>query len=192
MTFSHTHTQLSVTCLKFQHGGDLVEAAKWMDEARILDTADRFVNCKCVKYFFRVNRVERAIEVAGLFTRVRWLGGRGEGRLSLTQPVFLPGLLVSLLCSYWYQEGPPTLETMDDMQCMWFQTELAHAYHRMGKLGEALQKLHEIDKVRRSIQAGLCFSFLSSSLQHFCDIIDDQFDFHGYTMRKVTLRAYLE
>lgn len=36
---------------------------------------------------------------------------------------------------------------MDDMQCMWFQTELAHAYYRMGKLGEALQKIHEIDKV---------------------------------------------
>ena len=41
-----------------------------MEEARILDTADRFVNCKSVKYLFRVNRVERAIEVAGLFTRV--------------------------------------------------------------------------------------------------------------------------
>ena len=47
-----------------------MEASKWMEEARILDTADRFVNCKCVKYLFRVNQVERAIEVAGLFTRV--------------------------------------------------------------------------------------------------------------------------
>jgi len=48
-----------------------LEAAKWMEEARTLDTADRFVNCKCVKYLFRVNRVEHAIDVAGLFTRVR-------------------------------------------------------------------------------------------------------------------------
>lgn len=39
------------------------------------------------------------------------------------------------------------METMDDMQCMWFQTEIANAYHRLGKLGEALQKFHEIDKV---------------------------------------------
>ena len=37
---------------------------------------------------------------------------------------------------------------MDDMQCMWFQTELALAYYRLGKLGEALQKLHEVDKVK--------------------------------------------
>ena len=84
------------------------------------------------------------------------------------------------------------------MQCMWFQTELAHAYHRMGKLGEALQKLHEIDKVSRYKTSCSIFQrncndfFVLCSVQHFGDIIDDQFDFHGYTMRKVTLRAYLE
>ena len=42
-----------------------------MDEARSMDTADRFVNCKCVKYLLRVNKIDRAIETAGLFTRVR-------------------------------------------------------------------------------------------------------------------------
>jgi peptide alpha-N-acetyltransferase len=36
---------------------------------------------------------------------------------------------------------------MDEMQCMWFQTELALAYRRMGRLGDALQKLHEIERV---------------------------------------------
>ena len=45
------------------------------------------------------------------------------------------------------KEGLPTLQTMDEMQCMWFQTEMAMAYWRMGNLGEALQKLHEIEKV---------------------------------------------
>lgn len=58
-------------------------------------------------------------------------------------------LLLYYVCNV--QEGPPTLETMDDMQCMWFQTELAHAYYRLGKLGDALQKLHEIDKVHVSV-----------------------------------------
>jgi len=28
-------------------------------------------------------------------------------------------------------------------------------------------------------------------LKHFADITDDQFDFHTYCLRKVTLRAYL-
>jgi len=37
---------------------------------------------------------------------------------------------------------------MDEMQCMWFQTEMALAFRRIGKLGNALQKLHEIEKVQ--------------------------------------------
>ena len=41
-----------------------------MDEARTMDTADRFINCKCVKYCLRINQIERSIEMAGLFTRV--------------------------------------------------------------------------------------------------------------------------
>ena len=45
------------------------------------------------------------------------------------------------------QEGLPPLQTMDEMQCMWFQMEMALAFRRIGKLGDALQKLHEIDKV---------------------------------------------
>ncbi len=41
-----------------------------MEEARSLDTADRYVNCKCVKSFLRINEIDKAIELAGLFTRV--------------------------------------------------------------------------------------------------------------------------
>jgi N-alpha-acetyltransferase 15/16, NatA auxiliary subunit len=49
-------------------------AATWMDEAQSLDTADRFVNCKCTKYLLRANQISTAVEVAGKFTRVmdRW------------------------------------------------------------------------------------------------------------------------
>lgn len=41
-----------------------------MDEGRSLDTADRFVNSKCAKYLLRINNVERAIEICGMFTKV--------------------------------------------------------------------------------------------------------------------------
>ena len=41
-----------------------------MDEAQSLDTADRFVNCKCTKYFLRANQINTALEIAGKFTRV--------------------------------------------------------------------------------------------------------------------------
>ncbi|XP_046666311.1 N-alpha-acetyltransferase 16, NatA auxiliary subunit-like [Homalodisca vitripennis] len=51
------------------------------------------------------------------------------------------------------------------MQCMWFQTECALAYQRLEKWGDALKKCHEVDR-------------------HFSEIIEDQFDFHTYCMRK--------
>lgn len=69
-------------------------------------------------------------------------------------------------------EGVSAMENLNEMQCMWFQTECAAAYQRLGKWGEALKKCHEIDR-------------------HFTEIIEDQFDFHTYCMRKMTLRAYV-
>ena len=40
----------------FQHVGNMEEAVKWLDEAQSLDTADRYINCKCAKYLLRANR----------------------------------------------------------------------------------------------------------------------------------------
>ena len=53
-----------------QHGGDYGAAARMMEEAQSLDTADRFINCKCCKYLMRVNQIEKAVELVALFTRV--------------------------------------------------------------------------------------------------------------------------
>ncbi|XP_074100455.1 N-alpha-acetyltransferase 15/16 [Cotesia typhae] len=75
-------------------------------------------------------------------------------------------------CSKFTREGVPPMENLNEMQCMWIQTEAARAYQRLGKYGEALKKCHEVDR-------------------HFSEIIEDQFDFHTYCMRKVTLRSYV-
>ncbi|KAK3576854.1 hypothetical protein CHS0354_012909 [Potamilus streckersoni] len=76
------------------------------------------------------------------------------------------------MCSKFTREGVSAVDNLNEMQCMWFQTENAAAYQRMGKWGEALKKCHEVDR-------------------HFSEIIEDQFDFHTYCMRKMTLRAYV-
>ncbi|CAJ0967107.1 unnamed protein product [Ranitomeya imitator] len=123
----------------YKHIGNLKEAAKWMDEAQSLDTADRFINSKCAKYMLRADMIQEAEEMCSKFTR----------------------------------EGTPAMENLNEMQCMWFQTECATAYQRLGKFGEALKKCHEIER-------------------HFFEITDDQFDFHTYCMRKMTLRAYVD
>lgn len=137
----HTPTLIEAYMVKariYKHGGDMERAALCMDEARSLDTADRYVNCKCAKYQLRANQVEKAEETCGLFTR----------------------------------EGIGAAENLNEMQCMWFQTESGYAYQRLGKLADALKKAHEIER-------------------HFDEITEDQFDFHTYCMRKMTLRAYV-
>lgn len=76
------------------------------------------------------------------------------------------------ICAKFTREGVSAMENLNEMQCMWFQTECALAYQRMGQWGESLKKCHEVDR-------------------HFAEIIEDQFDFHTYCMRKMTLRSYV-
>ena len=42
------------------------------------------------------------------------------------------------------------MENLNEMQCMWFQTECALAYKGMNKYGDALKKCHEIERVREN------------------------------------------
>ena len=52
------------------------------------------------------------------------------------------------MCRKFTREGVDAAENLNEMQCMWFQTECANAYFRLGDYGEALKKSHEIDRVR--------------------------------------------
>ena len=40
------------------------------------------------------------------------------------------------------------MENLNEMQCMWFQTECALAYQRLDRFGDALKKCIEVDRVR--------------------------------------------
>jgi len=77
------------------------------------------------------------------------------------------------ICGLFTREGASPADNLDEMQCMWFQTECALAHKRTRDFGEALKKCHQIDR-------------------NFSEIIEDQFDFHTYCMRKVTLCAYIK
>uniref|UniRef100_A0A250Y5X3 N-alpha-acetyltransferase 15, NatA auxiliary subunit n=1 Tax=Castor canadensis TaxID=51338 RepID=A0A250Y5X3_CASCN len=141
---NYLHSKISILTVLFlfciyKHAGNIKEAARWMDEAQALDTADRFINSKCAKYMLKANLIKEAEEMCSKFTR----------------------------------EGTSAVENLNEMQCMWFQTECAQAYKAMNKFGEALKKCHEIER-------------------HFIEITDDQFDFHTYCMRKITLRSYVD
>jgi N-alpha-acetyltransferase 15/16, NatA auxiliary subunit len=50
--------------------GDLHGASVAVNEARLLDGQDRFLNTKSAKYKLRANHIEEAIDAFGLFTKV--------------------------------------------------------------------------------------------------------------------------
>lgn len=39
------------------------------------------------------------------------------------------------------------MENLNEMQCMWFETECISAYQRLGRYGDALKKCHEVERV---------------------------------------------
>lgn len=51
--------------------GDYLGGARAINEARLLDGQDRFLNTKTGKYLLRAGMVEEAIGIFGMFTKVR-------------------------------------------------------------------------------------------------------------------------
>ena len=43
------------------------------------------------------------------------------------------------------------MENLNEMQCMWFQTECALAYQRMDRFGDSLKKCIEVDRVSKRL-----------------------------------------
>ncbi|EMD34697.1 hypothetical protein CERSUDRAFT_86122 [Gelatoporia subvermispora B] len=138
---THTPTLPELYMLKarvLKRSGDPFGAARCMDEARLLDLQDRFLNTKAGKYRLRAGLVEEASEIFGLFTK---------------KDAASPGA------------------DLEDMQSLLFLTEEADAHLRNGSPGLALKRYLAIQKV-------------------FADFEDDQFDFHGYSLRKFTVNPY--
>ena len=45
-------------------------ASEWMEQARGLDLADRYLNTKSTRYLLRADRMEQAQKTIALFTKV--------------------------------------------------------------------------------------------------------------------------
>lgn len=140
-SIAHTTTSPDNYMLKariIKHAGDPISAYGWMDIARRLDTQDRYLNTKCVRYALRADQLKQAEDIVQLFLR------EGEG-----------------------------LKALEDLQVCWYENNTAELHIRAKQYGRALKKLRSIDK-------------------HFTDMYEDQFDFHGYCLRKSTLRSYID
>ena len=56
------------------------------------------------------------------------------------------------MCQKFTREGVAPMDNLNEMQCMWFQTQCAAAFQRRGEGGNALKKCIEVDRVRTSQQ----------------------------------------
>jgi peptide alpha-N-acetyltransferase len=76
IAIEHTPTLPELHMLRgkvMKRAGDCFGAAKSVNEARILDGQDRFLNTKCGKYLLRAGMVDEAMSILGLFTKVSCL-----------------------------------------------------------------------------------------------------------------------
>ncbi|KAK0416501.1 hypothetical protein QR680_012527 [Steinernema hermaphroditum] len=138
----HTPTLIEVLMAEakiLKHMGDLNEAAKCVVDAQSLDTADRYLNCKCVKYLLRAGKIKEAEEMCGKFTR----------------------------------ENTNPSDCLTEMQCMWYEVERARTFNNAANYGQALVNCHLINN-------------------HFETFYEDQYDFHSYCVRKMTVSSYVK
>jgi len=77
-----------------------------------------------------------------------------------------------LTFGYYLQKDSTATTDLTEMQCLWFLQETGDANRRNGQLGLALKRYHATAKV-------------------FDDYEDDQYDFHSYSLRRMTLSAYM-
>jgi len=67
----HTPTFVEIYSSKariYKHAGDFEQSAKWFDEVRQMDLADRYLNTQCVRALLRVDDVQAGMEKALLFS----------------------------------------------------------------------------------------------------------------------------
>jgi hypothetical protein len=81
---------------------------------------------------------------------------------------------------------------LEEMQSLLYLIEEGDAHRRQGKLHHALKRYHAVRKV---VPYQYCDHHLLANLcneQVFEEFEDDQFDFHGYSLRKFTINIYLK
>jgi tetratricopeptide (TPR) repeat protein len=77
-----------------------------------------------------------------------------------------------VVCLFTKPDAKDPLSDLIEMQNIWYTTESASSFLPKN-VGKAVEKCLAVDKI-------------------FNDVYEDQFDFHGYCMRKMTLRSYIQ
>jgi hypothetical protein len=114
--------------LVLKRAGDPQGAAQSMEEARLLDGQDRFLNGKAAKYWLRAGNVAKAEELLVMFTKVPFDLQKQSPSLRL-------------------QKDMAAAADLTEMQCLWFLQEEGDSYRRNGNLAMALKRYQSLATV---------------------------------------------
>ncbi|RCK64965.1 N-terminal acetyltransferase A complex subunit NAT1 [Candida viswanathii] len=147
-----------------KHQGDLVRASEIMNEGRLLDLQDRFINSKATKYLLRADKVEEAIDCISLFTKLDEDAVNGCKDLHMMQ---VNWVLVESAEAY---------------------ARIYHKYQSQLADSEDNEELAENVEIYR----GLALKRFQAVVKNFGIFYNDQYDFHSYCMRRGTPRDYID
>lgn len=154
--------------------GDREAALECIDEALALNVQPAILELRLAKASF----LKRSGDLAGAVAEAQ-AARRGD-----LADRYLNGACVKrLLQNGQHEEAEKTAalfardgdqaSNLYDMQCAWFENEAGWCHARAGNRGRALK-------------------YFAAVVRHYEDMEEDQFDFHNYCMRKMTLRSYVE
>eukprot|EP01088_Endostelium_zonatum_P001020 TRINITY_DN1129_c0_g1_i1.p1 TRINITY_DN1129_c0_g1~~TRINITY_DN1129_c0_g1_i1.p1 ORF type:complete len:858 (-),score=231.64 TRINITY_DN1129_c0_g1_i1:47-2620(-) len=192
----HTPTYINMYISKamiLRHAGADQEASQVLDKARRLDLADRWLNTKSARYWLRSGDLEEADKVVFLFLKGEKEvpppaaeGTDSTGESSVSEIVKGPQEkekeeLAKKIKEEEEEESKAEKQftgksdnLLNDMQANWYEWEQFKCfYYKHNSPHQALKVLKRMEK-------------------HFDDFVEDQYDFHIYCIRKVTLKSYID
>lgn len=130
---SHSPAHLDAYLLKarvYKHSGDIQKAADYMDQARELDLADRYLNTKCVRYLLKANRMKKAEEVVALFASndINEPQNKQQDNTSTAPAEAVKNI------------------NLTEMQCMWYHQHIGDMYANQLHYGPALKQFNLVSK----------------------------------------------
>lgn len=186
---NHTPTLVELYLFKgrvLKHLGLLEEASETLEAGRKLDLQDRFINTKTAKYFLRANNIDKATEVASLFTK-NDDAVNGIKDLHLVEASWF--IIEQAEAHYRLY-----LLALRKLQGLVSEAEKVELSEESGEGNGDNNLIHEIKATEWEVKKhrGLALKRFHAIAKFYNQFEDDQLDFHSYCMRKGTPRAYLD
>jgi len=156
-----------------ERSGELEMALTFIDECIMHTPTATDLYMRKARILKKLGELEKASVIAdegrGLDLQDRYLNNKA------TKYAFRADKIVAgndLMAMFARNEGDPQMY-LASMQCNWYELEAGESHARLRQWGPALKKFYSVQK-------------------HFVDYVEDMFDFHGFCVRKTSLRAHAD